>query len=115
VGPWDNTTPNSRPATPAAASLDDALQAYVVPPPGAELRARVLDARPPERGGLFGLAPWRLGWAPGAGLAAAGVAGLLFGVVLSHGPTDPRTDALLTETETFDMALLDVDVGGDQP
>jgi hypothetical protein len=108
-------TPEGRRSLAAAATLDDALLAHAVPPPGPELRARVLAARPRERGGLWGLAPWRFGWAPGAGLAAAGVAGLLFGAVLSHGPTDPRTDALLAETETFDMALLDVDLGGDQP
>jgi hypothetical protein len=98
-----------------AASLDEALLAHVVPGPGPELRARVLDAHPRERRGFLGLAPWRFEWAPGAGLAAAGVAGLLFGVVLSHGPTDRRTDALLAETESFDMALLASDLDGDQP
>ena len=95
-----------------AAAVDDLLLAYAVPAPGAELRTRVLEARPRERRSL--LAPWRFGWAPGAGLAAAGVAGLLFGVVLSHGAVDPRTEALLAETDAVDIAVLAPGLGADQ-
>ena len=97
-----------------AAALDDALLAYTVPAPGAELRARVLQARPSKRRGFSALAPWPFGWAPGAGLAAAGVAGLLFGVVLSQGAVDPRTEALLAETDAVDIAVLAPGLGADQ-
>ena len=93
----------------SAVVLDDALLAHEAPAPSPGLRARVLEARPQPRRGLLSVFRWRPDWAP-AGLAAAGLAGVLFGAALSQGWTDPRTEALLLETETFDLAAL---TGGD--
>lgn len=97
-----------------SADLDHLLDAHRVAAPSATLRARVLEATPSGRGaGWFGRWGQRLAWAPGAGLAAAGLAGVLFGAALSPGALDRRTDTLLSETEGFDVAVLSADaIGG---
>lgn len=91
-----------------AEGLDEVLSAAPALAAPPELRARVLSAAP--RSGR--LAPgtaasgWTRFWAPGAGLAAAGVAGLMFGAVLAGGGPDGGAQALLAEAEAYDEAVL---------
>ena len=87
-----------------ATVLDDLLNAHDVEAPGQELRRRVLDARPAARRPMFDLAPWARAW--GAGLAAAGLAGVVFGAALSGAASDSRTETLLAETDAYDVAGL---------
>lgn len=91
----------------AEASLEQArrlerwLDANVTPEPSAASRRRILEAAP--RGASR--ASWAMNWwAPGAGLAAAAVAGVMLGSSLL-GP-DPRVDILLAEAEAYDVATL---------
>lgn len=89
-------------------ALEAWLDAASPPQPSLALRQRVLAAAPQPRRGLAG--GWgRLGlWAPGAGLAAAGLAGVLFGATLSGSGRDPEIGAelLLAEAGAFDEAVL---------
>ena len=81
--------------------LNQLLDAYSVPAPSAALRDRVLaDAPAPRRRPARKLF-W---WASGAGLAAAGVAGLVLGSTLTA--ADPSLDALLAEAEVYDVSPL---------
>jgi ferric-dicitrate binding protein FerR (iron transport regulator) len=80
--------------------LNRLLDAYRTPAPSATLRERVLAAAPkPRRRPAFDLF-W---WASGAGLAAAGVAGVVFGAVLSQ-PVD-GSEALLAEAVSYNEVL----------
>lgn len=90
---------------------DQLLDAYRAPLPSPVLRARVLAAapRPPTWSSVAGR--WMRAWAPGAGLAAAGLAGVLFGVVLSGSGLETSADTLLAEAGPYDEAVLNVDGG----
>ena len=81
-----------------AAALDAVLDESRPIAPSAALRGRVAAGAPRPR-----RAPPRLGWwAPGAGLVAAGVAGLMFGAALLA-PPEPQTETLLAESEAYDL------------
>ena len=83
-----------------ARRLEHWLDANVTPEPSAASRRRIVEAAP--RGASW---RWALNWwAPGAGLAAAAVAGVVAGSSLL-GP-DPRVDVLLAEAEAYDVATL---------
>ncbi len=89
-----------------AADLDHVLGLHRIRAPSAAVRERVLEAAP--RGG-FGGAFAGMGrfWAPSAGLAAAGIAGLLVGAGLfSNDVSDTRAQALLAEAQAYDAALM---------
>ena len=81
-----------------AAGLDAVLDESRPLAPSAALRSRVVAAAPRAR-----RSPARLGWwAPGAGLVAAGVAGLMFGAALLA-PQEVQTDMLLADSEAYDL------------
>jgi hypothetical protein len=72
--------------------LDATLDQWSVPAPSQRLRGKVLAGGP--KAGMR--APLRWLWLTGAGLAAAGVSGAIFGAVLfSAVSTDMQADALL--------------------
>lgn len=101
-------TAQGQAAIEAARALDDELDAWVAVQPSRELRARVLAAAPgPRRWALP--VQWVRLWAPGAGLAAAGLAGVLFGVMLSGGGADSSAESLLAEAGAYDDAALTVE------
>ena len=81
--------------------LNRLLDAYRTPAPSAALRERVLAAAPKgrRRGGFDPF--W---WASGAGLAAAGVAGVVFGAVLTR-PAADGPEALLAEAVSYGEVL----------
>jgi len=83
--------------------LNELLGAYRTAPPSVGLRERVLAAAPRRRRAVLELG-W---WFSGLGLAAAGVAGVVFGATLDgvRGP-DPRTAAVMAEAEPIDLAFL---------
>ncbi len=89
-----------------AGELDHALDAYRVRAPGAIIHERVLAAAP--RGRSWVRFPgWARLWAPGAGLAAAGLAGLLVGAGLFQSDvSDAGAQALLAEAQAYDAALM---------
>ena len=102
----------------AAQELESLLATFNAPLPDPALRARVLAAAPPVPSWTSAIDRWvtlsSRFWAPGAGLAAAGVAGVLFGAVLSGSATDapPETvlaEAFLAETGPYDEAMLNMD------
>lgn len=93
----------------AAQALDDQLDAWTVGHPSHELRTRVLAGAPaPRAGGVFA-GRWARIWAPGAGLAAAGLAGVLFGAVLSDRNGDSSVETLLAEAGAYEDAALTVE------
>ena len=79
--------------------LDRLLDAYRTPAPSAALRERVLAAAPKPRRASFD----PFWWASGAGLAAAGVAGLMFGATLTAAAEAPET--LLADAVSYDEVL----------
>ena len=81
--------------------LNRLLDAYRAPPPSAALRDRVLAAAP-KRGRRLGVDPFW--WLSGAGLAAAGVAGLVVGAALSPPPSE-EPEALLAEAVSYEEVL----------
>ena len=83
--------------------LNQLLGAYRTAPPSAALRDRILAAAPRRRRAILELG-W---WFSGLGLAAAGVAGVVFGATLDgvRGP-DARTAAVMAEAEPIDLAFL---------
>jgi len=88
--------------------LNQLLDTYQAPSPSSDLRERVLKAAPRARvRGAFD-AFW---WASGAGLAAAGVAGLVLGSSLS--PAETSVDMLLAEAEAYDVGALGVEEAED--
>ena len=101
-------TPEGRSALDEARAMDWVLAQSAGPQPSPGLRARVLAAAPTARSkGAWGW--WRQGmrsWAPGAGLAAAGVAGVLFGAALSGSGADMEVELLLAEAAPYDEAVL---------
>lgn len=102
---------HGRDALARARALDDLMEAHTAPAPSARVRARVLACapRPPRaspRNVWARAVDWRRVWAPGAGLAAAGVAGAMFGAVLFEGAFDAPTRALLAETEPSGDVLI---------
>ncbi|HTI67224.1 MAG TPA: hypothetical protein VL460_06720 [Caulobacteraceae bacterium] len=82
-----------------AAALDRALDAWSPPVVSAALRGRVLASAPPLR-------PARRGfgfWLTGAGLAAAGVAGVIVGIAGSSAAvSNARADEILAAATTDD-------------
>lgn len=96
----------------AERALDDELDAWAAPAPSHALRSRVLAAAPQPRSSMSFAGRWTPLWAPGAGLVAAGLAGVLFGAVLS-GPAntagDTSAESLWAEAGAFDPATLMVD------
>ena len=95
----------------AAAELDCVLEAAPAPQPSAASRARILEAAPRPRAWRGELERWLRAVAPGAGLVAAGLAGVLFGATLS-GPAPgeaARAEILLAEAGAFEEAALAVD------
>lgn len=93
--------PEGRAAMEAARELDAWLASSRAPAPSYALRSRVLAAAPPIPSWSAAAERWkeraaRL-WAPGAGLAAAGLAGLLFGAALSGAAVETPTETLLAE------------------
>lgn len=88
--------------------LDHWLDTSKRPQPSTALREAVL-ARAPRPGFWNAAAAW-LGparaWAPGAGLVAAGLAGVLFGATLSGSVADPQVEVLLAEAGPYDEAAL---------
>ena len=75
-----------------AAALDHLLHRWSTPAPGAALRERVLAGAPRPRAARRGFGFWL----SGAGLAAAGVAGLIVGIAGSSAAvSDVRADDLL--------------------
>lgn len=102
----------------AAQELDSLLQTFTAPDPDPALRARVLAAAPSGPSWTSAIDRWTRAssrfWAPGAGLAAAGVAGVLFGAVLSGSATDAPAETLLAEaflaeTGPYDEAMPNLD------
>ena len=88
--------------------LNRLLDAYRVPAPSAGLRERVLAAAPKGRRARGGFDPFW--WLSGAGLAAAGVAGIVVGAALAPPPAeDPET--LLADAFSYEE-VLPVDGGG---
>lgn len=92
-----------------AEQFERLLRAYEAPQPDRDLRARVLAAAPGPPTWSSALKRWPRAWAPGAGLAAAGLAGLLFGVALSGGSVETPTEILLAESAPYDEAVLNLD------
>jgi hypothetical protein len=92
----------------AGAEVDDWLAMSATPQPSAALREAVLAQapRPDLRNGLTAWWTPLRGWAPGAGLAAAGLAGVLFGATLTGAPTEPQVELLLAEAGPYDEAAL---------
>lgn len=95
-----------------ARALDRGLDACPAPQVSPELRARVLASAPaPSRAARWAVAGWARVWTPGAGLVAAGVAGLMFGAALGAGSLGPGSDsgaaqALLADAEPYDELVL---------
>lgn len=87
----------------AAASLDRVLDEAGVRGPSAALRQRVLGFAPRPRP-AYRRVSW---WAPGASLAAAGVAGLMIGAALFDGPFDMNTQAVFAEAEPYDETVIE--------
>lgn len=86
-----------------ARRVDEVLDGHRAPGVSADLRARVLAAAPtPARARRWAVAAWARLLAPGAGLAAAGVAGLMFGAALGGAGGDTSAQALLAEAEPAD-------------
>ena len=94
-----------------AERLDQLLDAYRAPQPSPALRARVLAAAPKPPTWSSIAERWLRAWAPGAGLAAAGLAGVLFAAVLSGSGLESSTETLLAEAGPYDEAVLNVDGG----
>jgi len=89
-----------------ARALDEALDASPAPQVSPALRARVLAAAPtPRQARRWALAAWARMWAPGAGLVAAGLAGVMFGAVL-NADSDVGAQTLLAEAEPYDEFVL---------
>ena len=82
--------------------LNRLLEAYRVPAPSAALRERVLAAAPKGRRAPGGFDPFW--WLSGAGLAAAGVAGIVFGAALSP-PAAEDPEALLADVVAYEEVL----------
>ena len=82
-----------------AQALDGMLDESRPLAPSRALRARVIEAAPRPRPTRLARFSW---WAPGAGLAAAGVAGLVFGAALL-GPHDVQTESVLAEAGPYDV------------
>ena len=75
--------------------LDDALHAWRGAAPSTDLRTRVL-ASAPKPGAAKARGRWM--WLTGAGLAAAGVSGIMFGAVLFTAvSSDIQADALVAQ------------------
>jgi len=85
-----------------AGTLEALLDANVPPQPSASTRRRILDAAPRRRRTVLDLG-W---WISGAGLAAAGVAGVIFGTTLSTSAVDPQVQALLAEADGYEEIQL---------
>ena len=81
--------------------LNRLLDAYRVPAPSAGLRERVLAAAPKRRA-RGGFDPFW--WVSGAGLAAAGVAGIVVGATLAPPPVDD-SEALLADAVAYEEVL----------
>jgi hypothetical protein len=93
----------------ATLELDDWLDAAAPIRPSPELRERVLAAAP-QPGRRNSVIAWlERAWGPGAGLAAAGLAGVLFGAALSGPRTDAQAEILLAEAGAYDEAALSVE------
>ena len=75
-----------------AERLDLALEAWVLPAPGAVLRDAIVRSAPGRRG-ADPSPRWRRLWWAGAGLAAAGVAGMAVGVNLDRAAWWPAPNA----------------------
>jgi hypothetical protein len=87
-----------------AEELDGLLDESRPLAPSPALRRRIVEAAPQPRVRRSALR-W---FAPGAGLAAAGVAGLVFGVSLLA-PPEAAPDALLADLDTYEV------LGGFEP
>lgn len=93
-----------------AHDLDWVLDADPAPAVSPALRARVLAGAPtPRQAARWALAAWARLWAPRAGLAAAGLAGVMFGAVLGGAAdfgadtgADRGAQALLAEADPYD-------------
>ena len=81
--------------------LNRLLDAYTVPAPSVALRERVLAAAPKRRA-RAGFDPFW--WLSGAGLAAAGVAGLVVGATLAPPPAD-EAEAVLADATAYEEVL----------
>ncbi|MDO8901450.1 MAG: hypothetical protein Q7V15_08860 [Phenylobacterium sp.] len=106
-----STTPEAAATVLARESdLDWALDAWRVPAASANLQAAILACAPAERA-----PPWR-GWlwrtSLGAGLMAAGVAGVMAGVVVS-GAVAPIGELEVITAAVSAYDTLDVDLVGD--
>lgn len=83
-----------------AVALDAWLDLWRVESPSADLRQRILEtAHHPRR---FARMAW---WLPSAGLAAAGVAGMICGAVLSFGASAEARDEALVSAASSDNAV----------
>lgn len=98
-----------RAALAAELELDSWLDASSAARPTHDLRMRVLAAAPKPGVWSRFAQPWLRAWAPGAGLAAAGLAGVVFGLALAGPQADSRGDALLAEIGAYDEAVLSLD------
>ena len=100
------------PQAPAILAAADALDAWLhesaVAAPSEDLRRRVLEAAPRPRRKVAA----RQWWAPGAGFAAAGLAGIVLGLALfgRSPPAAPEPEqgvaAVMAEAEPFDEAAI---------
>lgn len=104
--------PRARALLAEARALDDALDGEPAPALSPALRATVLAAAPtPAQARRWAAAArarfWARTWGPGAGLAAAGVAGVMFGAALAGGSSlDSGAQSLLAEAEPYDEFVL---------
>ena len=81
-----------------AAALDAALDEHRPLAPSTALRRRIVEAAP-RPGRRASPLKW---FAPGAGLAAAGVAGVVFGASLLS-PPEPASDTLVAEVDSYEV------------
>ena len=98
-----------------ALTLDQALDAWTLPPESAALRETIVSAAPGPRARAFVLRPIRLWWA-GAGLAAACAMGMVVGANLDRAGllTTPTTDsgtALLSTSDSLTVFGATLDTG----
>lgn len=90
----------------AARRLDEIMDRYVVPGPGAKLTAAIIEAAPPLRAAAHRMRLWR----QGAGLAVLGFAGALAGAlaiaVLIPMTSPPDENGAYAMTAFSDMAQI---------
>jgi hypothetical protein len=104
--------PRARALLVEARLLDETLDGEPSPAVSPALRAAVLAATPtPSQARRWAAAAtarfWVRTWGPGAGLVAAGVAGVMFGAVLAGGSSlDAGAQSLLAEADSYDEFVL---------